>query len=122
MNKTRPVPGTVPVDGIRFVYLESREKNVFDKFGDFVSCVDDTEGPSHGGMIDEEFSLVLPNGSRFYAISFKGDLEGWRRNIENFSRHIGISYGEIEKGFFVFSTDKTVQLSSCELHDHSTYH
>lgn len=51
---------------------------------------------------------TLPNGDRYYPITFRGDLDAWRRHLHQAAVGCGTLLGWFEKGKFVLSDGSKV--------------
>ena len=109
----REIPGTIFVEGREFWYIEEQGLNEFDAlFKKLVRAIDPPLAKS-GGVITGGCELTLPDKRRFHAISYKGDLEGWRNQIVEGAKKIGISIAKIEDKMLVVSSGEVVDLGSC---------
>lgn len=111
------IPGAIPVPGRGFLYLESSNQTVFEKtfddMGDSIERADDQ--PAHGAMITENVAVRLPDGSSFFGLSFKGDIETWSRSIRRFAREHKIRVGEVKGGSFSVDGGPFFNLAECQI-------
>jgi hypothetical protein len=110
----RSTPGTKSVAGREFIYFENikgvDEKNQFTFLLDHE--VDNT--PLEGGALSDDFTITIPDGTRFHAMSYRLDLDGWRRKIQGAATNLGILLAHIENNRFVLSDGRSFPLDDCE--------
>jgi len=70
---------------------------------------------SSGGIVSDSCRITLPNGQRFLALSFHGDLDGWRKAVEAGARNLGLSLARIEDDHLIISDGQSVPLSECKV-------
>jgi len=105
----------VNVPGREFLYVS-------DDGGDFPSLFEKLTTYANppvaksGGAITENCRLRLPDGRTFHAVSFKGDLEGWRLDIERSAKAIGLEIGRIVDGHFIPSDGQPISLLDCAIY------
>ncbi|RUL68723.1 hypothetical protein [Dyella choica] len=76
------VPGTKPREGAEIVYFSDNGAGTFrDQFIGLCNDVNPRKA-KHGGKTSEGCRIRVPDGTMFYAISYHGDLDGWRADIE----------------------------------------
>lgn len=69
----------------------------------------------HGSVGTTMHKLTAPTGEVFHAIRYRGDIEGWRRQIEEGARALGVVLGRIEDGrVLALSTGRKISLSDCK--------
>ena len=59
--------------------------------------------------------LVLPTGEQVHAISYRGDIVGWREQVARGAQGMGVPIGEIVGGELVLSDGRRFALSQCEV-------
>jgi len=57
-----------------------------------------TPVPKSGGAISENTIITLPNGKRLFGLSYKGDIQGWRAELEQCCQALNILWGEVTGG------------------------
>lgn len=81
IHKERRVPGTYLVEGREYRYVSNKSQVKFGKL--FHELWNVPPGiPQNGGALIEGCKITLPNGDIFEAVSYKGDIEGWRQQLE----------------------------------------
>ena len=108
----RNIPGTISVQGREFAYIESGGRDAFDALFPKLTTYAD-ELPGDGGAISTNAVLSLPDGRRLYGISYRGDLEGWRRAIEAACGFLGYELAMIEGDVLRLSDGTVVPLADC---------
>lgn len=111
----RTVPGLNPVEGVEFVYYQDDKKVKPKKL--FKSLLDGVNPRSakKGGRVSDSCNVVFPDGSLFRAMSYHGDLEGWRRDIEVGAKILGLLLARIESDQFIISDGRSIPLSDCKI-------
>ena len=81
ISTERIVPGTRLVEGREFRYVSNKSQA---KFGELFHKLWNVPPiiPQNGGALIEGCKITLPNGDIFEAVSYKGDIEGWRQQLE----------------------------------------
>ncbi len=108
----RIIPGVQAPDGREVWYVEYNG-NDFDS--EFLRLMDANQPPSagHGGAITGGCELTLPDGRRFHAISFKGDLDGWRTQLTQGAQMLNRQTARILGNDLFLDGSAGVPLSSC---------
>ncbi|MDY7560885.1 hypothetical protein QN382_23370 [Pseudomonas sp. 10B1] len=111
----RTVPGLNPVEGVEFVYYQDDKKLKPKKL--FKSLLDGVNPRSakKGGRVSDSCNVVFPDGSLFHAMSYHGDLEGWRKDIEVGAKSLGLLLARIEGDQFIISDGRSIPLSDCKI-------
>lgn len=110
----RNIPGTVSVEGREHWYIEDDGSGDFDSF--FLKLISAVQPPLHtrGGALTGGCELTLPNGKRFHAMSYKGDLQGWRNQISQGAKVLSLSAARAIDGMLVFSEFDAVPILECK--------
>jgi len=115
LNVKREVPGTIPVKGREFWYVEDDGNNDFnDLFHKAVGAIQPPI-PRSGGATTEGCTLTLPDGRKFHAMSYKGDLEGWRKQIRQGAAQLKLVAAQLIDGDLIISKNERISLSECEV-------
>lgn len=56
--------------------------------------------------------IFLPDGSDFYTISYWNDIEGWRKNVEEGVKALGLKLAQIEGDKFVVEDGRIFKVSN----------
>lgn len=59
--------------------------------------------------------LTVPTGRRFQAVYYRGDIEGWRRQIAQGAAALQVTLGELVDGVLVLDDGDSYQLADCEV-------
>lgn len=111
----RRIPGTVARDDRGYVYFADDGSADFGRqFTDLVRFHQPNCATS-GGVLEEGCRIRLPAGSVFHAISYKGDLDGWRRQIELGARGLQRELATIEGDRFALSDGRVYPLADCTI-------
>lgn len=112
---SRTVPGATVVDGQQVVYFSDDGKNKFRKQFKNITCFSDSPNAIRGGVNDRGCKVTPPSGPLFYAISYHGDLDGWRKDIEAGAIGLGLLLARIKDNQLVISDGRSIPLSDCEI-------
>ncbi|WP_081075663.1 hypothetical protein [Burkholderia territorii] len=114
-SDSRVVPGSVTVAGTEFVYFSDDGKHPFRK--QFKNLTEFTNPPhaQHGGVNERGCRIKLPDGRKFHAIGYHGDIEGWRLDIESGAKALNVLLARIDGERFIVSDGQTFELSQCEV-------
>ena len=109
-----PVPGLVPSPTAEVVYFSScGSDDLADQMNRLAGHVVPPHA-GHGGVVAVKHTLTIPDGQLFHAIKYRGDLEGWRRQIEEGAKGMGLLLARFENGTnFVVSDGRTFSLEEC---------
>lgn len=110
----REIPGLKPRDGAEVVYFSVNEKAARELFE---SITNHTNPPiaQSGGAIEGGCVITVPGGTKFHALSYHGDLEGWRKDIEAGAVAFGVLLATIEMQTIVISDGRTFPLNQCTI-------
>lgn len=108
------LPGLTPSPDEEVVFFSG---NVTDDLGDQMKRLIDRIEPLHaksGRVMATKHTLTLPDGQLFHAIKYRGDLEGWRHQITEGAKILGVVVGRIERDTkFVLSDGREFALGEC---------
>jgi len=115
LETSRQVPGLVPVDYREVRYAEDRGEEPFEQL--FKRVVRHVNPPvmKDGGALVEGCVLMLPTGRRFQALSYRGDLEGWRRQVSLGAEALGVALGSLVDGVLVLDDGSSYALADCQV-------
>lgn len=109
------LPGLVPPEGSEVVYFADFEGS---ELGEKMRTLTRHINPpliKHGGVATTSHALTIPDGQIFHAIEYRGDIEGWRRQVAEGAKALGVLLGRIEGGStFVLSDGRVFPLSQCK--------
>lgn len=111
----RTIPGSIKVEGREHWYIEDDGCGDFDAL--FLKVVSAVAPPLHarGGALTGGCELTLPDGRKFHALSYKGDLEGWRAQIAQGAGKMGLDTARAIDGELIFSNGEAIPMSECEV-------
>ncbi len=68
----------------------------------------------NGGATSQGCLLWLPDGTLFHPIGYRGDTEGWQKDIESAAQKLGLCLAHIEGDRFIVSDGRSFLLSECK--------
>jgi len=112
----RAIPGSEAVEGREFIYVETSEAEDFHAIMEKVFAgFPETRLPTAGGAIEEKARILLEAGRSLLAISYKGDLPGWRGRLVGFCENTGRQWGIARDGTLVLANGTETPLSECDV-------
>lgn len=111
----RDVPGTIPVEGREFIYIEWNNTETFSAFFQKIPTCGDSPFPTSGGSINENAIIELPDGRQMFGLSYKGDIAGWRRKIIECCETNKLIWATINQQLIKLSNDEEYLLGKCNI-------
>ena len=93
----KAIPGAVQVAGVEVRYVEDEGKDKFLDDGLFQK-VTRHPAPRHaksGGANTDGCKIYTPDGKLFHALSYHADIEGWRQDITESAKTLGLRLARI---------------------------
>lgn len=112
--KERRVPGTYLVEGREYRYVSNKSQVKFGKLFHEIFNVPPSI-PQAGGALIEGCKITLPNGDIFEAVSYKGDIEGWRQQLEQGAKALNeeLARIDIDTDSIVLNDTRSFRLTDC---------
>ncbi|WOZ75819.1 hypothetical protein [Kosakonia sacchari] len=114
-SNARNIPGVTIVDGQQVVYFSDDGKNTPRKQFNNITCFSEPPNAVRGGVNDRGCKVTPPSGPIFHAISYHGDLDGWRKDIEAGAIGLGLLLAQIKGDQLVISDGRSIPLSDCKI-------
>lgn len=114
-SNARNIPGVTIVDGQQVVYFSDDGKNNSRKQFKNITCFSEPPNAVRGGVNDRGCKVTPPSGPIFHAISYHGDLDGWRKDIEAGAIGLGLLLAQIKGDQLVISDGRSIPLSDCKI-------
>ncbi len=121
-NLNRNIPGTIEIEGREHLYISDDGDNFFTKKDRalkkqslFDKVTSQFELAQSGGVISENCKLWLPTEELFHGLSYKGDIVGWRKQIEKGAEKLGLLTGKIISDNIHLSDGRVYNLSDCKV-------
>jgi hypothetical protein len=111
----RVVPGTDEISTRQAIYFSDDGKNRFRTQFKKITCFVDAPNATSGGIIEAGCNITPLDGPLFHAAIYHGDLAGWRKDMEEGARGLGLFFARIEGDQFVISDGRSVLLSACKI-------
>ena len=123
MNTERIIPGLPPLeegreyryvadDGNDYFVKKSRQSRKQSLFGKITTLIPISQ---YGGAMAENCKLWLPTNELFHALSYRGDIDGWRKQIELGAEQLGLLTGKIVEDNIELSDGRVYALSECKV-------
>lgn len=115
LGRNNVTPGTIAIPGKEFVYFQDDgEKPVRKQFNDLTQYTNPPHAKS-GAVTSQGCSISLPDNTVFHGIAYHGDIDGWRKDIEEGAKGLQILLARIDGDNFIVSDGKTFQLADCKV-------
>jgi hypothetical protein len=101
--------------GREFSYVYDDRKQPFSAFFKRLVRHVDPPIPKDGGVVNDGCELTLPTGEVFQAISYRGDIDGWRQQIELGAKALGVQLARIVDDSIVLDDRRSFKLSDCKV-------
>jgi hypothetical protein len=111
----REIPGSNPVSGTEFLYFEDDGKNKPKKQFNLLLDSAGTIAATSGGVISDGCRISVPAGELFHALSYHGDIAGWRAAVQAGASARGLLLARIVANQFVISDGRSFLLSECKI-------
>jgi len=122
-NSNEHIPGVIKVEGREFLYIADDGEDFFRKkkgskvkkeslFSKLTSLFFMAK---EGGALTENCKIWLPTNELFHGLSYKGDIEGWRKGITLGATHLGLLTAKIAEGNIEISDGRVYPLSDCKV-------
>lgn len=120
MNINTMIPGTVEIPGRRTKYIQLRDArglDIYRALAEWTRTNNRSDNcPGSGGVVFDECEIECPDGLRFTAFSYRGDLEGWERLIAAFATERSLLTAVIVDATFKLNTGQEWNLHECRIH------
>lgn len=114
-SDARVVPGADGASTRVAIYFSDDGKNKFGKQFKNITCFTDPPNATCGGVNEAGCDITPPDGPFFHAAIYHGDLAGWRKDIEEGAKGLGLLLAKIEGDQFVISDGRSFPLSECKI-------
>jgi hypothetical protein len=114
IDTERKIPGTSFTEGREYRYISCGDGTDIAVL--FKKVIREVNPPlaTNGGAINEGCKVNLPSGECYFAVSYKGDIEGWRQQIEQGAIALGLSVAKVDQDKLLLSDGNEVFLSDCK--------
>lgn len=111
----RLIPGLQYVEGREYRYILNNSSGLFPEFFKKVIRYVNPPIAQNGGVVVEGCEIVIPSGEHFQAISYKGDLDGWRKQVEFGVSALGSSIAYLNGESIVLIDGRCFKLVDCQI-------
>lgn len=92
-------------------YIKDFEEELFSYLFD---VVDDPQ-IQYGASLSANCKITTPDGDIFYGLSYRGDIEGWRKDFESGAKKLSLLFAIIEDKYLIDSLGRKYLLSDCQV-------
>ena len=115
-DRERRIPGTRPVEGRAYLYVscptvDEDIRALFTKVARKIS----PPIAKDGAAMNEDCKVILPTGECYFAMSIKGDIAGWRAQIEQGAAALNLRLASVVEDKLVLDDGREVPLSKCQV-------
>ena len=111
------IPGTTQNKTRKYIYIEDDGRGNFGDLFNSITAKVIPRNATHGGMGEVGFRIITPDNTVFHGLSYKGDLEGWKQDIELGSKNLNLLIATIEDDKMVISDGRSYKLFDCQTED-----
>jgi hypothetical protein len=111
----KTIPGTVVREGREVVYFSDDGKTDFNSQFERLTKNVNPRHATRGGKTSQGCRLWLPDGTLFHPVSYHGDVEGWRKDIEAGARQLNLLLARVEGNRLVVSDGRSFALADCKV-------
>ncbi|SFD74055.1 hypothetical protein SAMN04489722_1243 [Algibacter lectus] len=113
----REIPGKIIIENseVKYISDDGNDNFVNNKNGLFDLITSQFEIAKYGGIISENCKLTLPNGELFHSLSYRGDIEGWREEIDLGAEKLKLITGKVINDKIELSDGRNFKLSDCKI-------
>lgn len=115
IEKKRQVPGLISAPHREVRYVEDKGEVPFETFFERLAWHVDPPLMKGGGALIEGCVLVTPTSRRFQAISYRGDIEGWRMQVRQGAAALQTTLGTLTDGELELDDGSSYKLDDCEV-------
>lgn len=111
----RAIPGFLKQKDSEVLYFSIPTKTTHRK--QFHSITNYTNPPfaRFGGVSESGCCIKLPDSTNFYALTYHGDLMGWRKDIEEGAEAAGSLLAKIDEGKLNLFDGRSFDLNECKI-------
>lgn len=113
--RRRTIPGTQSSTDTEVRYVSVPGSEPFEAF--FKKLVRQVTPliPKAGAALNEACVICPPDGTRLHAISYRGDIDGWRRQISEGAAALAASLARLEGDRLVMPNGRAYRLDECQV-------
>lgn len=111
----RIIPGMQLIEGREFCYVSNQCQEDFVTFFKKLIRHVSPPIPQSGGAMIEGCKITLPDGEVFQAFSYKGDIAGWRLQIEQGAKSLNVRLARIDADSIVLDDSQSFFLKDCKI-------
>jgi hypothetical protein len=115
LETKRQVPGLMPVVHREVRYVEDRGEEPFNELFERLMWHVNPPLMKDGGALIEGCVLTVPGGRRFQAISYRGDIEGWRQQVNQGAAALKTTLGKLVDGNLVLDDGSLHKIIDCQV-------
>ena len=110
------LPGSILTPGHEVRYIEYDDPEAFRKIFSSIRRASSVQ-PARGVMVLMETTITIPDNSKFHAVYYNQDIEGWRSTIESWCQGQGLRWAWLDNdhGRIVLSSGESFALGDCKI-------
>jgi hypothetical protein len=111
----RKIPGSIEVEGVEFRYVSDGGQDSFPElFNKVLRSVVPRRAKS-GGVLVQGCKIRPPDGAFFHGVSYHGDIDGLRQDIEQGAQAMSLQTAKIVADKFVLRDGTAHALTKCQV-------
>lgn len=112
----RTIPGMIEVEGREFLYVQTLTGEGFsDVIDEALADSAVLPLPESGGAVEEKCRIILDDCTTLLALSYKGDLNGWRNKIVAYCNSTNRLWGVASRRKVELSDGRVLALDECKV-------
>lgn len=115
LEAKRQVPGLLPTEYREVRYVEHSGEEPFKELFERLIWHVDPPLMKDGGALIEGCLVTSPTGRRFQALSYRGDIQGWRQQIVQGAAALGVSLGHLVDGVLIVDDGTSYPRVDCRV-------
>lgn len=109
----RIIPGLNPVDGQDSIYYQDDKRVSTDRLFKLLLEGVLERRAKLGGRSSHSCAILTPDSQPFRAMYYHGDLDGWKLDIKEGARDLGLLLAWFDEGRFILSDGRIYSLDEC---------
>ena len=112
----RALPGITSTPGLEVAYVQDDGRATGRAHFRMLLNAIGVPSATDGGIVSDPATIRTPDGRLLRAVSYRGDVNGWRSDVMRGADDLDLLLGRIVGDQLVLSDGSVFQLSECEVH------